>query len=118
MKQHLPQLSVVPRPSQDIVLAYPADGPVVGHFVATLTLYIDADGWVRRVDVAGAADLPATLRLAAHDAFANAHFSPGQVDGVIVKSRLRIEAVYDSRVLPPTPPTPMTPIPAPLPWPQ
>ena len=95
-----PQLTVAPRPSADIVLVYPADGPADGRFVATVTLYIDDEGWVRRVDVTGDETLPAALRLAARESFGGTRFSPGEVDGIVVKSRLRIEAIYESRALP------------------
>jgi hypothetical protein len=95
-----PRLTVVPRPGTDIRLAYPADGPAIGRFVATLTLYIDDEGWVRRVEVAGDETLPAELRLAAREAFAGLRFSPGEVDGIVVKSRLRIEAIFESLAWP------------------
>jgi hypothetical protein len=98
------QLTVVPSPREDILLGYPDDGPAVGRFVLTLTLYIDEAGAVRRVDVASdqASDqpLPDTLREAARAAFASKRFSPGELAGEVVKSRIRIEAVYESLALP------------------
>ncbi len=94
------QLTVVPSPRADILLGYPGDGPAVGRFVLTLTLYIDEAGAVRRVDVASDDALPDALRQAARSAFAGQRFSPGERAGDLVKSRIRIEVVYESLALP------------------
>ena len=94
------QLSVVPSPREHILLGYPDDGPAVGRFVLTLTLYIDEAGAVRRVDVASDQALPDPLRQAARLAFAGKQFSPGELAGDVVKSRIRIEVVYESLALP------------------
>ena len=94
------QLSVVPSPREHILLGYPDDGPAVGRFVLTLTLYIDEAGAVRRVDVASDQALPDPLRQAARLAFAGKYFSPGELAGDVVKSRIRIEVVYESLALP------------------
>lgn len=94
------QLTVVPSPRADILLGYPGDGPAVGRFVLTLTLYIDEAGDVRRVDVASDEALPDALRQAARSAFAGQRFSPGERAGDLVKSRIRIEVVYESLALP------------------
>jgi hypothetical protein len=90
------QLSVVPQALDAIVLPYPPDGPARGRFVARLTLYIDEQGWVRHLEVDGDDDLPAELRSAARESFATARFSPGAVAGRAVKSRIRIEATFES----------------------
>lgn len=96
-----PQLTLAPSPREAILLDYPADGPLAGRFAATLTLYIDEQGWVRRVDVDRDEALPEVLRQAARAAFGRQRFAPGQVDGQAVRSRIRIEVVYESQLLPP-----------------
>lgn len=90
------KLSVAPRANSEIVLTYPPDGPAEGRFVGVLTLYIDESGRVRHVNV-DEAELPASLAQVARHAFANANFLPGVVDGREVKSRIRIEVVFESR---------------------
>ena len=94
------QLTVAPSPREHILLGYPDDGPAVGRFVLTLTLYIDEAGAVRRVDVVSDEALPDPLRQAARLAFAGKRFSPGERAGDAVKSRIRIEVVYESLALP------------------
>ncbi|MBL8350581.1 MAG: energy transducer TonB [Burkholderiaceae bacterium] len=96
-----PQLTQAPSPREAILLDYPADGPAAGRFVAMLTLYIDEQGWVRRADVDRDEALPEVLRQAARAAFGRQRYSPGQVDGQPVRSRIRIEVVYESQPLPP-----------------
>lgn len=93
-------LSITPSPREAIALDYPADGPVVGRFLLTLTLYIDETGAVRRVDVASDEPVPDALRQAAQAAFAGRRFSPGELASGVVKSRIRIEALYESLALP------------------
>lgn len=94
-----PQLTVAPQPRSEIVLGYPADGPDIGQFAAVITLFIDEEGWVRHVRVEGD-ELPQSLVHAARATFSGARFSPGQVDGQPVKSRIRVEAVYESLSVP------------------
>ncbi len=100
--QYLPrsQLSVGPSPREHILLGYPDDGPAVGRFMLTLALYIDERGAVRRVDVASDEALPDTLRQAARLAFTGQRFTPGERAGEVVKSRIRIEVLFESLALP------------------
>ena len=93
-------LTITPSPREAIALDYPADGPAVGRFLLTLTLYIDETGAVRRVDVASDEPVPDALRQAAQAAFAGRRFSPGELASGVVKSRIRIEALYESLALP------------------
>jgi hypothetical protein len=44
--------------------------------------------------------LPGILSAAVRDAFLAARFSPGELDGRAVRSRLRIEVTFDSRKQP------------------
>lgn len=94
-----PLLTLAPTPLHDIALAYPGDGPGMGLYLATVTLYIDALGLVRAMDFDGPG-LPEALRRQARQAFETARFTPGEVDGQAVGSRIRLELLFESRLLP------------------
>lgn len=65
-----------------------------------LTLYIDENGSVRRVQIHGD-ELPAPFQEAARNAFLQARFVPGQRMGQPVKVRIDIEVSFDDRDLAP-----------------
>lgn len=77
---------------------YPPGAPL-GQYRTELTLYIDETGTVRRVRV-DRGDAPAALQDAARQAFLNARFQPGEVNGQPVKSRLHIEVEFSAEALP------------------
>ena len=79
-----------------IVIDYPPIADDSGHHVSELSLFIDEAGRVTRVRVEGPA-LPSALEQAARAAFVAARFRPGEVDGRAVKSRIRVEVVFDAR---------------------
>lgn len=79
-----------------VVIAYPENAPLVAHGRVVLELFIDETGRVDRVQVE-AKDLPATLQELARDKFAQARFRPGIRKDQLVRSRLRIEVVFESR---------------------
>jgi periplasmic protein TonB len=89
------QLSMSPTPLQAVLIDYPPieDHVQGGNYVSQLSLYIDEEGKVQRVRVDGPA-LPQPMEEAARSAFMNARFSPGQVDGLPVRSRIRIEVSF------------------------
>ena len=92
-----PLLSVAPEPVIPVVIAVPpaaAAGRLIGRYSAVLALYIDEEGRVRRVEAESPA-LPEPMERAARQAFLAARFSPGQVAGQVVKSRIRVEVVFD-----------------------
>jgi hypothetical protein len=61
-----------------------------------LALFIDESGTVRRVRLDGPL-LPPALDTAARDAFLNARWQPGRVDGGrLVKSLIRVEVTFES----------------------
>ncbi len=78
------------------LIPYPDAGPSLGHFVAVLALYIDESGRVRRARVDGE-PLPPMLEQAARESFLAARFKPGELDGMPVKSLIRVEITFDSR---------------------
>lgn len=89
-----PLLTTAPEPTRDIALPFPLDFTARGRFAGILTLYIEADGRVSRVVVEGAS-LPAPLARAAQQAFTSTRFTPGRVAQRIVKSRIRVEVVFE-----------------------
>jgi periplasmic protein TonB len=91
-----PELSAVPLIDHLLPMVYPTDGPEIGSFVARLALYIDEAGLVRRVEPEGDR-IPAVLEEAARQAFLSARFVPGEIDGVVVKSLIRVEVNFESR---------------------
>lgn len=91
-----PWLSVAPAPLEPVALDYPALEGDTGWHHAVLALFIDETGAVQRVRVEDS-ELPALLEEAARKAFMAARFQPGEIDGVAVRSRLRVEVQFDSR---------------------
>ena len=86
------QLSVGPSPTTGVFIDYPSIDDQSNH-VSELSLFISEEGKVVRVRVDGPA-LPAPLEEAARSAFMSARFSPGQVDGLPVRSRIRVEVSF------------------------
>jgi hypothetical protein len=99
LDDYLPRRLLTQAPTSDrpIVLPYPSAGPVQGHYVAVAALYIDEHGWVRDVRFEGE-PLPSALHEAARESFLAARFRAGEVEGQPVKSRIRIEVTFESRV--------------------
>jgi protein TonB len=94
-----PLLSIAPEPAIPVVIPTPSSsspgtGRLIGRYSGVLALYIDEQGQVRRIEAEPPA-LPESMELAARAAFLGARFSPGQVDGRAVKSRIRVEVVFD-----------------------
>jgi len=89
-------LSLVPRPVEPVLIDYPPIDNDEGHYSSELILFIDERGQVARVKVDGDA-LPPALEAAARSAFLSARFHAGEVEGRAVKSRIRVEVVFDSR---------------------
>jgi len=88
-----PQLTLPPLLLTQIVIpAPPADASPEGPS-GILALYIDEEGHVRKVE-ALEPKLPPTYERLVQEAFEGARYLPGQVDGRIVKSRIRIEVRF------------------------
>ena len=88
------QLSMPPIAKTAIVLEPPPGEIASARLVGILSLFIDEQGRVQRVD-AEEPTLPPAFEQVAREAFMAAEFSPGEVDGRAVKSRQRIEVVFD-----------------------
>jgi periplasmic protein TonB len=103
-------LTVVPKATTDITVFYPETSDSVGKRTAILALFIDESGVVQRVRIDGP-PLPSDMEDAARNAFLSARFTPGEREGRIVKSLIRIEVTFELTPLPqaaeaPTPPEP------------
>jgi protein TonB len=111
-QHYLPRqaLSRAPAAQETVQLPYPDLAPL-GHWRARLTLFISASGQVQRVRVdqaeqldaseaslaassATPAGLPAALEDSARQAFLQARFSPGELNGQPWASRLRVEVEF------------------------
>lgn len=93
------QLSTPPIAKTAILLEPPPDEMASGRLIGILSLFIDEQGRVRRVDIEGPT-LPPAFEQVAREAFMAAEFSPGEVDGRAVKSHQRVEVVFDYTSLP------------------
>jgi hypothetical protein len=99
--EYLPRsaLSVPPRTQAPVQIDYPYFDGEADHYTGEFDLFINDTGGVVRVTVA-TPDLPGILGNAVREAFLPSRFSPGEVDGRPVRSRVRIEVTFDSRRLP------------------
>lgn len=99
LDDYLPRRLLTQAPTSDrpVELPYPSDGPLQGQYVAVATLYIDEHGWVRDVRFEGE-PLPSALQETARGSFLAARFRAGEVEGQPVKSRIRIEVTFESKV--------------------
>jgi hypothetical protein len=93
-----PELTVPPVPQSTVVLAAPEGGDEPARRVAVLSLFIDETGRVHHI-VPDEPRLPPSYEQAAREAFMTAAFTPGQLEGRTVKSRIRVEVVFDNTPL-------------------
>ncbi|MDR6425672.1 hypothetical protein J2738_001801 [Variovorax paradoxus] len=88
-------LTVPPSALTAIVLDMPEGEFAPERYAGVLSLFIDAEGHVKHVAAEGAL-LPPAFEQVARQAFSAAFFSPGQMDGRAVKSRQKVEVVFDN----------------------
>ncbi len=86
-------LDVPPVPVAPVLIEYPAEEENAGTHASELTLFIDEAGNVVRVRVDG--QLPPAMEVAARSAFMGARFAPGHVDGLAVRSKIRVEVLFE-----------------------
>lgn len=93
------KLSAQPEPLAPIAIANPDPALMTGvtRQRLVLTLFIGPSGLVERirVDEGESGPVSAALEAAARDAFFTARFTPGEVDGLPVRSRMRIEVIVE-----------------------
>jgi hypothetical protein len=95
-----PLLTVPPVARTPITFAAPEGEMFHGRHVGVLSLFIDEHGQMRRIEADDAASLPDALAQAAREAFMAAQFAPGEIDGRAVRSRARVEVVFDDTLIP------------------
>jgi protein TonB len=100
-EDYLPRsaLTVAPRSLAAVLVDYPYFDGESDQYTGEFDLFIDDNGGVVRVANATPA-LPGILAMAVREAFLAARFSPGEIEGRPVRSRMRIEVTFDSRRLP------------------
>lgn len=96
--EYLPRsaLSVGPRPLLPVLIDFPSFVGDAERYTGEFEIFIDDNGGVVRV-AQDDPDLPPILVQAVRDAFMQARFAPGELDGQAVRSRIRIEVVFESR---------------------
>jgi hypothetical protein len=92
-------LDVGPFPTAPVLIDYPTTGAMTGTHAGILSLFIDEVGKVVRVRVDTQALAPA-MQDAARSAFMDATFAPGMVDGLPVRSKIRVEVVFEAGARP------------------
>lgn len=89
-------LSLAPRLQGIVDIAFPPEEPQHVRHEATLAIYIDEHGHVRKVNTVEG-ELPAVFVQAARNAFLGARFQPGEQHGVAVKSFIHVAVVFEAR---------------------
>jgi hypothetical protein len=102
-EEYLPRRRLT-RPPQaaQLLIPYPEQAPL-GHWEVRLTLFIDQQGQVRRVRPAGLlktddpdSELPAELLDAAVQTFLSTRYTPGELRGRAVKSRIDVAVAFSA----------------------
>ncbi|WP_411884491.1 hypothetical protein [Polaromonas sp. YR568] len=95
--EYLPRnlLSVAPAAQTSIIIPYPPEVAGTGRYAGIFALFIDELGEVRSVRMEDQR-LPPAMEQAVRQIFMQTRFSAGQRDGKDVKSRIRVEIVFDT----------------------
>ena len=88
-------LDVGPSAAAPVLIDFPSVRGVSGTHTGILSLFIDETGKVVRVRVETQA-FPPQMQEAARSAFMDAMFTPGLVDGLPVRSRIRVEVTFEA----------------------
>jgi TonB family protein len=89
---------VTPTPLSVIEVPFPESVTNEFRMDVPLALFIDENGVVQRVRVEGVA-LPPVLEDAAVAAFRQARFTPGQVDGQVVRSLIKVAVTFEAQAV-------------------
>lgn len=88
-------LDVGPSPVRPVLIDFPSVSGVSGIHTGILSLFIDETGKVVRVRV-DTQTFPPEMQEAARSAFMGAVFTPGLVDGLPIRSRIRVEVTFEA----------------------
>jgi hypothetical protein len=90
-------LSFSPKPLAEIEIPFPESLTGDVSLRLELALYIDEDGVVQKVQIA-ASHVPPQVQTAAVTSFLASRFKPGEIDGQVVRSLLRVEVHFESHL--------------------
>ncbi|MDE2593604.1 MAG: energy transducer TonB [Burkholderiales bacterium] len=90
-----PELSAPPVPLSPVLVSAPEGPHEVARITGILSLYIDEKGQVHHI-VSSGPPMPPEFEEAAKKAFVGLTYRPGMLDGAPVKSRIRVEVVFDN----------------------
>jgi hypothetical protein len=88
-------LTVAPKLKNSVDVSFPEDVEGFVKLTVQATLFIDEDGGVRRIRV-DTPDVQPPFETAIQQAFASASFTPGEVDGLPVRSQMRVEVEFQA----------------------
>lgn len=93
--EYLPRnlLTVPPQPLSEVDVAFPSAVDGLVDLKIQVTLFIDEDGFVRKVRVDNP-DVPQEFTQAIIDSFLPVRFKPGEVQTVAARSQLRVEIEF------------------------
>ncbi len=99
--QYIPSrtLPVRPEPIGHIAIPYPETGNGREAGGMSLTLFIDEDGQVVHIDLEDPT-VPPAFQQAAWTAFSQGRFRPGRLDDAPVKTRMRVEVLFEDGTIP------------------
>jgi TonB family protein len=89
------QLTIGAKPLAPVDVAFPVDVKGVVELKVKLTLYIDEQGVVQRIRIDTPQVHPSFER-AIRETFADVRFTPGEREGVPVRSQLRLEVEFEA----------------------
>lgn len=90
------ELSLAPRLQGIVDIAFPPEEPEHVRHEATLAVYIDEHGHVRKITTVQG-ELPPVFVQAARNAFLGARFQPGELHGQAVKSFIHVAVVFEAK---------------------
>lgn len=89
-------LTFVPKPLTEIEIPYPTSATNSTRISQEMSLYIDENGVVQQVKVSGP-PIPVDFENAAMNTFLTSRFKPGEIDGHVVRSLIRVEVIFESQ---------------------
>lgn len=89
------ELTVPPRIVTEVQVPFPADIEGIVDLRVQLALFIDEEGRVRRIRI-DTPDVHPAFQREIREAFFGARFSPGEIDGAAVRSRLHLVVEFHS----------------------
>jgi hypothetical protein len=89
------KLSAAPQPQDIVDVPFPADVNGIVDLKVRIALFIDELGTVRRIRI-DSPDVPSPFVVAVLDSFSTVRFNPGKLDGMAVRSQIRLEVEFNA----------------------